>query len=237
MANLIEVVNVYKSFNGLQILNGVTFSLREGEILCILGPSGCGKTTLFRLIAGLLQPDQGTARCNTSYGYVFQDLRLLPWLTVKQNVGLPFRLRRQHVQQEKIHALLSSLGLEEYTDYPIEELSGGMQQRVAIARAVVLDPQVLLLDEPFRGLGLLSRESIENDVLKIYEKSQKSILMVSHEIEEAVRLADRMIILSDKPTTISGIMEVPRRDIPKPRDIYSDEFTELKREVYRFLRP
>lgn len=236
-APLVEVVDVCKTYDGLQVLNGITFSLCEDEVLCVFGPSGCGKTTLFNLIAGLLKPERGLARCNAEFGYVFQDLRLLPWLTTKENVELPFRLKGQGVRHQRVRALLSAVGLEEYADYPIDALSGGMQQRAAIARALVLDPQVLLLDEPFRGLDFALRESIQDDVLRMHKNSGKSILMVSHELEDGIRLADRILVLSDKPSIILEEFAISEWKLSRQYNVYSPEFVRLKAKIHALLRP
>ena len=230
-------------------LGGITFSVQEGEFVSIVGPSGCGKTTLMRCLSGLMQPTAGTVSMEGQtissvpehLTLVFQDYSrsLYPWLRVAANVefplkdhGLPRAERRERVAQA-----LEDVGLTGHeTKYP-RQLSGGMQQRVAIARALAYRPSMLLMDEPYASVDAQTRESLEDMLLDVWQRRNKTVLFVTHDIDESVYLADRVLVLSSGPSHV--IADIPV-DIPRPRDQIdtkaTPEFVQLRAEVARLIR-
>lgn len=222
-----QVSHTYPNGNGgLQALNKVSLTVAPREFVCVVGPSGCGKSTLLRILSGLLVPTEGTVMLNggpvtqttQQIGYVFQDANLMPWRTVLDNVVLPLELagvspaeRRQAAQE-----LITLVGLTGFeASYPAE-LSGGMAQRVAIARALVHEPEVILLDEPFGALDALTRERMEQELLRIWAARQKTVVMVTHNIGEAVLLADWVLVMSPRPGHIQARFPVK---LPRPRTL------------------
>lgn len=218
-------------------IQDVSFSVAPGEFLCIVGPSGCGKTTLLRLLAGLIPPDQGSVRLHgeplrqpsDKIGLVFQKANLMPWRTVADNVLLPLQVGRQSLEgaARRVEEALATVGLAEFArSYP-RELSGGMQQRVSIARALVHQPEILLLDEPFGALDALTRETLNVQLMDLWEASRKTVVMVTHNIREAVFLADRVLVLSRRPGRVVDSLPV---DFPRPRQLsllYNSDFAAL----------
>jgi ABC-type nitrate/sulfonate/bicarbonate transport system ATPase subunit len=219
---ILKVEHLCHSYDRLEVLEDITFSVYQGEIVCILGPSGCGKTTLLRILAGLVPSRQGSvkllghdmgenAASRQHIGMVFQEPRLLPWRTTTDNVGLPFELRgeeRGEAEEAAISAALNMVSLPEFTSAFPHQLSGGMRQRVALARALVTNPAVLLLDEPLTGLDMRTREELQDEITAIRAQTRKSMIWVTHDPQEAVYLADRIIVLSGRPASIRGMLEV-----------------------------
>lgn len=231
-----------KEYGALTVLSGISFSVARGELVCILGPSGCGKTTILRIAAGLIPFDSGEVLINgTDIGkdrgslknvsVVFQEPRLLPWRNARQNVHLSLELRKDaHGEDEtrEVDSALELVGLADFAvSYP-HELSGGMKQRVALARAIVTDPEVLFMDEPLTGLDMRNREELQDEIVRIWSTKKVSLLLVTHDPAEAIHMADRIIVLSGRPTVIKNIIEVksPR---PRPRD--SVEARELEKTI------
>ena len=219
---------------GLRVLDGLSFNVHDQEFVCVLGPSGSGKSTLLRLLAGLLRPSRGEIVLHgerisapaRGVGYVFQHANLMPWRSVIQNVTLPLEVIGISQDKARVQAqeLIQLVGLAGFERALPRELSGGMAQRVAIARALIHDPQVLLLDEPFGSLDAMTRERMGAELLRIWSVHRKTVVMVTHSISEALFLADRVIVLSDRPGKINLTLDV---DIPRPRanDIqYSAKF-------------
>jgi NitT/TauT family transport system ATP-binding protein len=207
-------------------LNDFTLSIQPREVLALVGPSGCGKSTTLRLVAGLIKPsagwvniDGGTRRRGfEEVALVFQKPTLLPWLTVLQNVLYPVRVLRRRVtagDRERAKALLEMVGLTDTAARMPAELSGGMQQRAAICRSLILDPKILLMDEPFAALDALTREELQQDLLRLHQTTHKTILFVTHSIEEAVMVADRVAVMSQRPGRLKEIVEIP---LARPRD-------------------
>jgi NitT/TauT family transport system ATP-binding protein len=206
-------------------LSSLNLSIYPGEILSLVGPSGCGKSTTLRLIAGLLKPSEGELRIHggerrkgfSEVAIVFQRPTLLPWLNVLRNVLYPVRVLKGRIPGEdhqQAMRLLDLVGLADMATKMPRELSGGMQQRVAICRSLVLDPKVLLMDEPFGALDALTREDLQIDLLRIHAETGKTILLVTHSISEAVLLSDRVAVMSARPGRLQELLEI---DIPKPR--------------------
>ena len=229
----------------LPVLQDITFAVEPGEFVALLGPSGCGKSTLLRLVAGLDQPAQGTLLADSeeisgpdpSRVVVFQDPTLYPWRTVRGNVGVgPQAQRRRgwrrdplHDQtQERIDAVLRLVGLSEFADAFPHQLSGGMAQRVALARALVNDPALLVLDEPFGKLDSLTRIRMQGELARLWQGARFSVLLVTHDVEEALLLAHRVIVFSERPARI--VAEV-RNDAPYPRHRDDPKLVALRREV------
>lgn len=250
MATLIDLAAVGKSFTGAdgtprRILDGVDFQLQEGEIVALLGKSGSGKSTLLRIIAGLVPADGGTAHYNArpiagpapGVAMVFQSFALFPWLTVQQNVelGLEAQGVAPKEREKRADAMLELIGLSGFGGALPRELSGGMRQRVGIARALVTNPDVLLMDEAFSALDVLTGETLRNDILELWDSQQiptRGIVVVSHNIEEAVMMADRIIILSSDPGRIVSEVKI---DLPRPRTGDAVRVRELIDEVYGLM--
>ncbi len=200
------------------VIGDLSFTLGRGEIVSIVGPSGCGKSTLLNVICGLLQPDAGTIRYHgkalkgqqSNVGYMLQKDLLLPWRSAVANVMLGTEIRGvpRAQAEERARALLDQLGLHGFADNYPSTLSGGMRQRVALARTLVNDPDVLLLDEPFAALDFQTKLLIESDTVRLVRDSQRSVLLITHDIEEAVSIADRVLVLSQRPTCIKAIYDV-----------------------------
>jgi NitT/TauT family transport system ATP-binding protein len=225
----------------LPALGPLSFDVEDRQFVCILGPSGCGKSTLIRVVAGLQKATEGSIWAgNTAItdplpdiAIMFQNANLMPWRTVRDNIALPLELAGVAPTQryQVVQSLLPQLNLEGFEMAYPGELSGGMEQRVALGRVIVQDPQVLLLDEPFGALDALTREKISIDLLRVWQQSKQTVLMVTHDINESVLLADRIIVLSKRPGMIVADIEV---NLPRPRImdiVYSDAFTRLARRV------
>jgi NitT/TauT family transport system ATP-binding protein len=240
--------HVYQGGQGeLVALSGVSLGVGLGEFVAIVGPSGCGKSTLLRILGGLLVPTQGRvllggkplASPQRQVGYVFQNVNLMPWRTVLRNVTLPLEVAHMPQAQAEARAreLVVLVGLEGFEEAYPRELSGGMAQRVAIARALVSDPEVLLLDEPFGALDALSREQMNLELLRIWQARRVTAVMVTHNLQEAVLMADRVLVMSSRPGTLCA--EVPV-DLPRPRTLevmYTEFFGAVSRRVRRAIGP
>ena len=219
----------------MHILEDVNLTVHEGEFLLLLGPSGCGKSTLLRVITNLEAHTGGSIEFHTplninDIGFVFQDFGLLPWLTVEKNVelGLIGRGVPEAERKEKVKKILGQFGLSKFAQYPPRELSGGMRQRVGLARALVTGPKIIFLDEPFSELDFFTAESLRKLLLDIWQEYKITIVMVSHYIDEAIELADRIAVFSPRPGTI---LEIVKDDLPRPRDSRSATFFALEDEV------
>lgn len=216
----------------------VNLEAQAGEFLCFVGPSGCGKTTLLRVAAGLLAPTTGEVQLNgmpirgpgRERCMVFQEYALFPWYTALDNVAYGLRLMGEPKEERRRAAgeLLRRVGLTDYGSYYPAELSGGMRQRVAIARALAVDPEVLLMDEPFGALDAQTRAELQTELLRIWEQSHKTTLFITHSIEEAVYLADRVLVMASNPGRVVRELTV---NLERPRDKQSQEFNEIEREV------
>ena len=223
-------------------LNGVNFDIKENEFICVIGPSGCGKSTLLNIIAGLLEPTAGQILVDgkpiqgtvTDRRVVFQQYALFPWLTVKKNVE--FGLKLKGLSKDECDSIamkyLKMVELEKFADSYPKELSGGMKQRVAIARAYAMNPEVLLMDEPFGALDAQTRTQLQTELLKAWQEENKTCFFVTHDIEEAIVLATRVVIMSARPGRIKEVVDI---DIPYPRDQetkMSERFIELKNHIW-----
>jgi NitT/TauT family transport system ATP-binding protein len=222
---------------GLEALNNVSFDVADREFLCVLGPSGSGKSTLLRVLAGLVPPTRGIITFSTTQrpriGLVFQQANLMPWRRVLENITLPLELLSipPDQAQQQARNLIVRMGLQGFEQSYPAELSGGMAQRVAIARALIQDPDLLLLDEPFGALDALTRERMSADLLELWQGQQKTLIMVTHSISEALLLADRVLVLTPRPGQIS--LELPvRLSRPRVADVrYTPEFAALAKKL------
>ncbi|MBV6397599.1 MAG: Aliphatic sulfonates import ATP-binding protein SsuB [Anaerolineales bacterium] len=220
---------------GLRALDGVSFETFPREFVAVIGPSGSGKTTLLRTVAGLLAPTNGEVRfahpSRPRIGMVFQQSNLMPWRTVIQNITLPLEMDGNSQARAKAQELIELVGLQGFEDNWPRELSGGMAQRVAIARALIHDPDLLLLDEPFGSLDALTRERMGAELSRIWQARQKTVIMVTHSIGEALFLADRVLVLSARPGKIKLDLKV---GLPRPRQDemrYTTRFGKLARQL------
>ena len=248
----IEVIGVDRVFrrrrDEVVALRDVSVSVAAGEFVSLIGPSGCGKSTLLRLVADLDTPTAGTisvfgkttrqARRDQDYGIAFQQAGLLPWRTVASNIELPLKLHGVGAAERRARSseLLELVGLQDFGRHHPDQLSGGMQQRVAIARALAESPRLLLMDEPFGALDEITRERMQNELVRICAETGAAVLFVTHSIPEAVFLSDRVVVMSPRPGRITGIVDV---DLPQPRSFRTREeprFAELVRDVRRTLR-
>lgn len=234
-----DVQKVFKTgTHDVVALKDINLEIPAGQFVCLLGPSGCGKSTLLNAVAGFVPPSSGTIDVNgipvsgpgPDRGMVFQEYALFPWMTVGQNIAFGLEIQKvgQAAIKERVGALLAMLHLTDFRDRFPKDLSGGMRQRVAIARVLALDSPIMLMDEPFGALDALTRRNLQDELLKIWESLGKTILFVTHSIEESIYLADRIVVMTYRPGTVKRDMLV---DIPRPRDASSSRFNELKREL------
>ncbi len=220
-----------------RVLDDISLEVTDGEFLCLLGPSGCGKSTLLSVLAGFLSPTSGEVRIDGEAVrgpdprriFVFQERGVFPWLTVEGNIGFGlFGLSRADREQRIAH-YIKMVGLEGFEKSYPPELSGGMKQRLEVARALAVNPDMLFLDEPFGALDSITRLIMRRELLQIWEAERKTIIFVTHDIEEAVQLADRVIVMSARPAKIQQVVEI---DIPHPRDLSSARYLELRNGIF-----
>jgi NitT/TauT family transport system ATP-binding protein/sulfonate transport system ATP-binding protein len=226
----------------IEALARVDLTMLEGEFVCLIGASGCGKSTLLRIVAGFEEPTTGEVLIDrkpvtgpgSDRGMVFQDYALFPWMTVKQNIG--FGPRQRQLPRREVEEIAGEfvrlVGLERFADRYPSQLSGGMKQRVAIARVLANNANVLLMDEPFGALDALTREQLQHELLQIWARTRVTIIFVTHSVEEAVLLADRVLVMSAGPGRIENDIAI---DLPRPRDVSSPEFNAVRRDVARRL--
>ena len=244
---LLEIKGVYKQFfadgKEMEALHDINLSIRENEFVCFIGPSGCGKTTLLRIVAGLEDPTSGTITLDgipikgpsPERGMVFQEYSLFPWRTVLDNIVFGLELKKVPLDEQKRlgRQYLKMVGLESFeTRYP-HELSGGMKQRVAIARALVNNPRAILMDEPFGALDAQTRNTMQSELLRIWEEEKKTVIFVTHSVDEAIYLADTIVIMSARPGRIKDVIEIP---IPRPRSRTSPEVNQIRDRILCDLR-
>jgi NitT/TauT family transport system ATP-binding protein len=248
----VEIKQVTKSFprqggdGTLQVLSDVNLALQERTFTCLVGPSGCGKSTLLRIVDGLIEPDSGevviggqrVTSPSLDRGFVFQNFNLLPWRTVVANVEFGLENLGVKKKERRLRAMeiLNLVQLDGFEDYYPGQLSGGMQQRVGLARALAIEPEILLMDEPFGSVDDQTRMLLQDELLRIWQRSQKTVIFVTHDIEEALFLGDRIVVMCARPSRISRVVEVP---FGRPRTDAirgSPEMGRLKQEIWEELR-
>ena len=240
-----DVKKIYEGRNGQTIaLNGANLDIYDNEFICVVGPSGCGKSTLLNIIAGLHEATSGEVLVDgvkvegtgVDRGVVFQQYALFPWLTVKKNVMFGLNLKKGMTDAEREEIALKYIkivGLEKFVDSYPKELSGGMKQRVAIARAYAVNPSILLMDEPFGALDAQTRTQLQTELLKTWEEEKKTCFFITHDVEEAILLASRVVVMSARPGRIKEVIDI---DIPYPRNQETKmlpRFTELKNYIWQ----
>jgi NitT/TauT family transport system ATP-binding protein len=249
---MLEAQNVSKHFvdtksgQSVMALDGVDLAIPDHEFVAIIGPSGCGKTTLLRTFAGLERPDTGSVRLGgqditgpaPERAMVFQSFALLPWLTVVQNIafGLHMRGVNKRERAEQARSLAAKVGLEGFEGHFPAQLSGGMQQRVGLARALAVEPQVLLMDEPFGALDEQTKRVLWEELRRVWERDRKTVVFVTHSMDEAIVLADRIVVMTNRPGRIKEIIDV---NIPRPRPSHIEtapEYPALKSHMWDLLR-
>jgi NitT/TauT family transport system ATP-binding protein len=238
----IRIAGVNKIFptagGPLVALQDINLAIPPGQFTCLLGPSGCGKSTLLNAVAGFALPSTGTIVANgrqvtgpgPERGMVFQEYALFPWMTVEANVGFGLEIKGMPASQirARVADLLNTLSLTDFRQRFPKDLSGGMRQRVAIARVLALDSPIMLMDEPFGALDALTRRNLQDELLRIWAELKKTILFVTHSIEEAIYMADRIVVMTYRPGTVKRDIVV---DLPRPRDPAALDFNALKREL------
>lgn len=248
-ASQVNVENVSRFFGKegerLIALNDVSLQIRHGEFVCLVGPSGCGKSTLLRIMAGLTAPSAGkvflegqhVTRPSPNVSLMLQTPTLMPWRTALANTLLPVELRGKVKDEDVSRAeqLLDLVGLKEFTRHYPKQLSGGMQQRVALSRVLVTDPHLLLLDEPFGALDEFTRERLNVELAAVVARGKRTVVLVTHSINEAVFLADRVVAMGTKPGRVVGTLQVPHERPRDPKVMYSTEFLKVASEVKEML--
>lgn len=246
MVSGISISRVKKLFTNTQnetitALSDINLEIPQGSFTSLIGPSGCGKSTLLRLIAGLIRPEQGSLTLDgqpiekpgSDRGFMFQEHTLFPWLTISNNIA--FSLRAQGIYKEtasRVDEFLDLVGLKGFGNYYPYQLSGGMCQRASLARAIVSHPKVLLLDEPFGALDAFTRMNMQDELLRIWKERNMTMIMVTHDVDEAIYLSDRIVVMSPRPGRITEILNVP---FSRPRARSSNEFLRCRGEVLRLL--
>lgn len=247
-SSVIELKDVAYTFPGQAepVISGLDLHIEPGEFVAVIGPSGCGKTTMLRLVHGLLHPDSGNVqvggmpinRPTRERGFVFQSDCLLPWRRIVDNVGFPLELAGEKREQARAKArdMLEFIGLENTADKYPSQLSGGMRQRVNLARALVVSPDVLLMDEPFAALDAQTREVLQTELLTIWAREKKTVIFVTHQLDEAVYLADRVIVLQPHPGRVRAVVPI---NLPRPRSLdikRTAEFATIVEELWSLIK-
>ena len=234
----VEVRNLTKYFDDLHVLDDVSFDIKRGEFLCVVGPTGCGKTTFLNLLTRLIEPTSGDLYIDGkpadpkkhNLAFVFQEPSAFPWLTVEQNIafGLGFKSIPARQKTERVNKIISMLGLEQFRHSYPHQLSVSSEQRIVIGRAFAMDPDLLLMDEPYGQMDIKVRYYLEDEVIRLWQELQSTVVFITHNIEEAVYLAERILILSNKPATIKEELRV---DLPRPRDFSDPKFVEIRKHI------
>lgn len=238
----LEMRNADKFFDDLHVLENLNLKVQKGEFAVIVGPSGCGKSTALRMFAGLDSPTTGDVladqetitRPAPNRVMIFQEHALYPWLTIGDNVGFGLELNNvpKNERRKRVLEILEKVNLSGFEDYYPHQLSGGMRQRASIARALVMDPDVLLMDEPYGALDAITRLQMQNELIKLWQGSGKTVLLITHDIDEAIYLADRIFVMSSRPGRIVKELEP---DLPRPRNRNGQRFVELRQEIMECL--
>ncbi|HET8799101.1 MAG TPA: ABC transporter ATP-binding protein [Thermoanaerobaculia bacterium] len=229
--------NVSMAFGAMRVLENIDLTVDAGEFVCLLGPSGCGKSTLLNIVGGFVKPAGGSVTIDGEPVtapdprriFVFQERGVFPWLTVEENIGFGLFKLRDAQQRERIAHYVQLVGLAGFEKAYPRELSGGMKQRLEVARALAVNPDVLYLDEPFGALDSITRMQMRRELLRIWQAERKTILFVTHDIDESVQLADRVVVFSARPGRVRRIVDI---DIPHPRDLSDPRYLALRDEIF-----
>ena len=239
----VRVEHLTKSFGNLLVLDDISFDVKEGEFLCIVGPTGCGKTTFLNSLTKLYSIDQGRITLNgeainprrQNIAYIFQEYSTMEWLTVEENIG--YGLRIKHIDkaeiQRRVQDVMEMVGLTKYARFYPGQLSASMLQRGVIARAFAVQPELLLMDEPYGQLDLQLKYHLEDELIRLWQKTHTTVIFITHNIEEAVYLSDRILVLTNKPTKIKQSLS---NDLPRPRKVSEPEFIKLRNEVTDLIK-
>lgn len=239
----VKVTNLTKKFGNLLVLDNISFDVKEGEFLCIVGPTGCGKTTFLNSLTKLYDITAGEILVNGepvnlkthNIAYIFQEYSCFPWLKVSENVkyGLKLKKLSPEVIEERANAVIDMVGLSEYKDYYPDQLSASMMQRVVIARAFAVQPELLIMDEPYGQLDISLRFKLEDELIKLWQKTGTTVIFITHNIEEAVYLSERILVLTNKPTSIKKEIY---NNLPRPRDITAGDFVKIRNYVTELIK-
>lgn len=234
----IEVKNLTKYFGDLHVLDNISFNIKKGEFVCVVGPTGCGKTTFLNLLTRIIMPTSGDLFIDGesadpkkhNLAFVFQEPSAIPWLTVEKNLrfGLELKKLDKKVIDERVENIISLLGLNAYRNSYPHQLSVSSEQRIIIGRAFAMNPDLLLMDEPYGQMDVKLRFYLEDEVIRLWRELGSTVVFITHNIEEAVYLAERILILSNKPTTLKEEVHV---DLPRPRDVTDPEFIKIRKHV------
>ena len=239
----VQVNHLTKRFGDLLVLDDISFEINKGEFVCIVGPTGCGKTTFLNLLTGLLEPTEGEILIDGeradpkkhSISFVFQEPSAFPWLTAQQNIEYGLRIKKKPEQEivSQREKIIGLLGLEKYRDAYPHEMSVCMEQRVVIGRAFALNPDLLLMDEPYGQMDIKMRYYLEDEVIRLWQATGSTVLFITHNLEEATYLAERVLILTNKPAKIKTSIDV---DLPRPRQIADPKFIEIRKEITDMIK-
>lgn len=239
----VQVNHLTKRFGDLLVLDDISFEINKGEFVCIVGPTGCGKTIFLNLLTGLLEPTEGEILIDGeradpkkhSISFVFQEPSAFPWLTAQQNIEYGLRIKKKPEQEivSQREKIIGLLGLEKYRDAYPHEMSVSMEQRVVIGRAFALNPDLLLMDEPYGQMDIKMRYYLEDEVIRLWQATGSTVLFITHNLEEATYLAERVLILTNKPAKIKTSIDV---DLPRPRQIADPKFIEIRKEITDMIK-
>ena len=241
--NKVEVIDLCKSFGDLKVLENCNFQIGQGEFVCVVGPTGCGKTTFLNLLTCLIEPTSGQILIDGKpadpkvhdLAFVFQEPSVFPWLTVEKNLqyGLKIKKRPQQFIKQQVDNVIRLMGLEPYRHRYPSQLSVSCEQKTVIGRAFAMNPDLLLMDEPYGQMDVKMRFYLEDEVIRLWQELHSTVIFITHNIEEAVYLADRVLILDQKP---SKVKEEVRIDLPRPRNVYSPEFIDIRTYITEKIR-
>lgn len=239
----VSVKNLTKSFGDLLVLDDISFDVKRGEFLCIVGPTGCGKTTFLNSLCKLYEIDKGLITMDgkeidlkkDSISYIFQEYSTLKWLTVEENIqyGLKIKKCSKEEMKRRVENVMDIVGLTKYRNYYPKQLSASMLQRVVIARSFAVEPELLLMDEPYGQLDLQLKYHLEDELINLWKRTGTTVIFITHNIEEAVYLSNRILVLTNKPTKIKESIENP---LPRPRNVAAPEFVEIRNRVTELIK-
>jgi sulfonate transport system ATP-binding protein len=241
MVGTIEIHNVNKSFDDVHVLNDFSLNVKPGSFVSLIGPSGCGKSTLLRIIGGLEKQYDGTVildgervtRAGSDRGFAFQGSNLFPWLTVQGNVAFGLKARKIYKEKKQdVMDIIKLVGLSGFEDSYPHQISGGMQQRASLARALVGHPKVLLLDEPLGALDAFTRMNLQDEILRIKNENNMTMLMVTHDVDEAIYMSDRVVVMSARPSRVEAVIDI---ELPRPRVRIQDTFSLYRNRILDIL--